>query len=114
MPHDRRTRRVLLAMVGLAGVAVSVGCMPSANLRSSTGSLPELTPAGELHPVPGGTTTGAASPTLAVGPGSPDRDSIAPSPVPTTNPGPNPGAPVAILPQGMPSANVPANAAASP
>ena len=56
MPHDRRSRRVLLAMLGLVGVTMSVGCMRSSNLRTSAGPLPKLSPAGELHPVAGGST----------------------------------------------------------
>ena len=56
MPHDRRSRRVLLAMLGLAGVAMSVArrLARSSNLRTSAGPLPELAPAGELHPAAGG------------------------------------------------------------
>ena len=72
MPHDRRSRRVLLAMLGLVGVTISVGCLRSSNLRTSAGPLPELSPAGELHPVVGGSTTAGANP-------------------PSTTPWPNPG-----------------------
>src|SRR4051812_47040108 len=111
MPHDRRTRRVLLAMVGLAGVAMSVGCMQSSQLRSSAGPLPEPSPAGGLHPVPGGATS-ATPPTPATAPGPSDRGGIVPVTRPTIHPGPNPGGPAANSSEGLPPANVDPSAAA--
>ena len=125
MPHDRRTGRVLLAMMALVGVAVSAGCMRSTNLRTSAGSLPELSPAGELHPVSGEATPGTSSPkptgattSWTRGPTTtPPRSALDPEPRPsppavaTTPGGPAPsGAPggsepvEASSPGGQPSA----------
>jgi hypothetical protein len=98
MPHDRRTRRVLLAMMGLIGMAMSVGCLRSSNLRSSP-ALPELSPAGELHPDPAGTT----SPTPAAGRGSSGSDPMATQSGPALDLRPDPGESVASPPQGMPA-----------
>ena len=86
MPHDRRSRRVLLAMLGLVGMTISVGCLRSSNLRSSAGPLPELSPAGELHPLAGGSTTAGANP-------------------PSTTPAPNPGGSAAGPSQVAPAAD---------
>lgn len=121
MPHDRRSRRVLLAMLGLAGVAMSVGagCARSSNLRSSAGPLPELAPAGELRPAGGAAAPGANSPTPPDGanpggsamswsqstPSMPISTNVDPSPTPTSNPNaatPAGGSPV---PTGTEAAN---------
>lgn len=92
MPHDRRTARVLLATMGLVGVAVTAGCMRPATLRSSAGSVPELSPAGELHPVAGEANPGT-SPTTAVSPATswarnPDQPVSRPAPAPVPSPAP--------------------------
>ena len=47
MPHDRRTRRTCLILIGVVCSAVPIGCLRSSNLRPASGPLPELTPAGE-------------------------------------------------------------------
>ena len=106
MPHDRRTRRVPLALMALAGVAMSVGCMRSSNLRSSAGPLPELSPAGELHPDPGGTTPGTSSPTAAAATGPSNREAIAPPPRPAVDPGPDSGGPAATSSTGVPATSL--------
>lgn len=91
MPYDRRTARVLLTMMGLLGVAAMVGCMRPSNLRSSAGTLPELSPAGELHPVSGEATPGSNSPTTAGA-----STSWAPNPgTPSSRPPVDPGTPPA-------------------
>ena len=96
MPHDRRSRRVLLAILGLVGVAMSVaaGCARSSNLRTSAGPLPELAPAGALHP-----DTGGAAP--AVNPPGPSSAA-------------NPGGPAAGPTTGMPSMPISASGAPTP
>jgi hypothetical protein len=106
MPHDRRTGRVFLAMMGLVGVAVSVGCMRSSNLRSSAGTLPELSPAGELHPVAGEATPGTSSPAPANASASWTRPAVTPPPRPAGDPGPNPaGSTATSPPPGGPAAS---------
>ena len=49
MPHDRRTRRTSLILIGVVCSAVPIGCLRSSNLRPSPSPLPDLTPAGELQ-----------------------------------------------------------------
>jgi hypothetical protein len=90
MPHDRRSRQVLLAMLGMVGVAMSVGCARSSNLRSSAGPLPELAPAGELHPDAGPAAPAGKAPTPAPATGSPGPDAIASPPCPASDDGTNP------------------------
>jgi hypothetical protein len=103
MPHDRRTRRVLLAMMGLIGVAMSVGCMRLSNLRSPAGSLPALSPAGDLHPDAGGTTPGTSSPMPAPQPDSAGRDLMATQSRPALDLPPNTGGSAASPSQGIPA-----------
>ena len=86
MPHDRRSRRILLATLGLVGMTMSVGCMRSSNLRTSAGPLPELSPVGEVHPVAGGSAPTGANP-------------------PSTTPAPNPGGSAAGPPEVAPAAD---------
>jgi hypothetical protein len=105
MPHDRRTARVLVAMIGFVGVAMSVGCLRSSNLRASPEAIPELTPAGDLHPAAGGTTSGtnAPAPPSPSPASTPARDSIEPPPTPALDSSPNTGETTAGSAQGMPA-----------
>jgi hypothetical protein len=109
MPHDRRSRRILLAMLGLVGVALSVavGCARSSNLRSTAGPLPDLVPAGELHPDAGAVARGVNSPAAVAGAGSSDRDVIAPRSHPARDRGPNPGGSAAGASPGAPASIAP-------
>jgi hypothetical protein len=63
MPHDRRTRRTSLIMIGVVCSAVPIGCLRSSNLRPDSGPLPELSPAGE--PQAGARTVTAPTPAPA-------------------------------------------------
>jgi hypothetical protein len=93
MPHDRRTGRFVLAMMGLVGVAVSVGCLRSSNLRSSAGSIPELSPVGDLQSAPVGSASGTGSPSPSKAAAPSGGAAIATPTRPTPDPGPTPEGP---------------------
>ncbi len=85
MPHDRRTRRTCLILIGVVCSAVPLGCLRSSNLRPASGSLPELTPAGEP---PTDARSGTPSP-ADQGPGSaPQSTAPATSPPSVQTPSP--------------------------
>jgi hypothetical protein len=75
MPHDRRSRRTSLIMIGVVSAAVPIGCMRSSNVRPGGGPLPELSPAGQPQ---------TGSRTFAT-PGQ-DPANGSPSPAPTGQP----------------------------
>ena len=87
MPHDRRTGRLCLAMTGLVGVAMSVGCLRS-NLQTPTGPLPDLSPAGDLQAVPAGKGPGPNVPSPTSTPAPSADEGAAPTPRPTYDSGP--------------------------
>ena len=103
MPHDRRTGRILLAMTGLVGVAMSVGCMRSSILRSSAGSVPELSPSGDLHPVAGEVTPGTTSTATATASASWSRNPATPPARPSVDAGANPDGPPQAGPPASPA-----------
>ena len=108
MPHDRRTGRILLAMTGLVGLAMSVGCMRSSILRTSAGSVPELSPSGELHPVAGEVTPGTTSTATATASTSWSRNPATPVSRPFADAGPDPvGRPASPPQAGPPSSPAP-------
>jgi hypothetical protein len=60
MPHDRRTWRISLIMIGVVCSTVPIGCMKPSILRPGSGPSPELSPAAE--PQPGPRTVAAPAP----------------------------------------------------
>ncbi len=66
MPHDRRTRRTSLIMIGLVCSAIPIGCMKPSNLRPEGTPLPDLAPAGA--PQAGASTVAAPTPEPAPAP----------------------------------------------
>jgi hypothetical protein len=93
-------------MMGLVGVAASVGCMRWSVLRTSAGSVPEVSPTGALVPVAGGATPGASWPAPANAGDSWGRNATTPPPGgPSVAPAPNPDRTAASPAQAGPAAS---------